>query len=746
VVQIDPQFAPGYHHLGLVELKTRNYQKAFGYLSKAVELDAGLVDAQIDLGKLLLTAKKPDKAMERAQLVLKGQFDHAAAIQLKAAVLLSQEKVSDAQGLLDGLLARREADADGYALMALSFQRQKNTAKAKEILASGVAAHPGSVRLLLMTAGICARAKDMVGAEKAMQQVIALDPDQLIHRFNLAEMYWQAGKQPKAEQVIEALVAKDAFDAETRITAARFYLRHSRLESAEQLLRASMEKLPEHFEMRFALSEVQLRRHRPAEAVETLRGCLKLDAKAENPEIIRTKNLLAKALLVQGNFSRAEALVTEILEVDPRGVDVHLIKGRLHMLRKQSGDAVSAFRTVVAERPEFVEGHLCLAEAYLLKDERELALDTLHSATKTLPGSKVLHRALAKVYVAQNDAVNAEKHLQRLRVIDPDDHSVYASLGDLFAAGGQPEKAEAQYQMIREQAPEDPLGHLKLSQLYSQQKRRKDAVQVLAQAVSDHPKAQVLLASLVKAHLTMNNADAAAAVCRKQLARDPDQVFVHNLLAVVQIQQKQYNEAEKTLERAIALKPEWPLPYNNLARLYLLQGHPEKAIGRFKAALSADPRNTSAYMILGKIYEQQEDYANAMAIYEQALKAQPALWAAANNLAFLLSEFGQGPQCLTRAMRLGLKASDLRPEDPMVQDTVAWISFKQGNVPMARQILEDALTKAPDDPVLNYHLGAVLVENGSRIEARERLSAALTGDQVFVGRQAAEKLLAGLNQ
>jgi tetratricopeptide (TPR) repeat protein len=236
----------------------------------------------------------------------------------------------------------------------------------------------------------------------------------------------------------------------------------------------------------------------------------------------------------------------------------------------------------------------------------------------------------------------------------------------------------------------------------------------------------------------------ATEICRAQLARDPHQAFYQNLLGVVFISKKDYAAAEKALDQAVALQPEWPVPYNNLAQLSLIQGKTKEAAANFEAAIEANPGNTAASLALGKIYEQQKLYDQAMAVYGKALEAQPNLWAAANNLAFLIAESSNDPKDLERALALGLKANDLRPGDPLVQDTLAWIYFKQGNLQQARQLLTDAIAESPDNPVLNYHLGAVLAQSGSLLEAREKLTAALAANELFQGREEAEKLLAEL--
>jgi tetratricopeptide (TPR) repeat protein len=76
--QIDPKYADAYRMLGLIDLKEGNFRGAYGLFSKAVELNPADLDAQYQIGKLLLGAGQPDKAMEKAELILKKDGTYAA--------------------------------------------------------------------------------------------------------------------------------------------------------------------------------------------------------------------------------------------------------------------------------------------------------------------------------------------------------------------------------------------------------------------------------------------------------------------------------------------------------------------------------------------------------------------------------------------------------------------------------------------------------------------------------------------
>jgi tetratricopeptide (TPR) repeat protein len=746
-VQIDPTFARGYYYLGLVELQAKRHQKAFGYFSKAVQLDQHLLNAQLELGKMYMGAKAVDRALEKAELVLAAAPETVGAVCLKAAVLVHQNRAEAATGLLNGLLSRGDGDAEVYMLLALAAMQQKNRRGARAVLRKGIAVHPNSIKLYTLLAGAEARDGRFDEAEKALRRIILLEPRHPEHRLKLADLLWQSHRQPQARRMLAEMIARHPKSEAPRLQVARFYFEHAGdPDEGVQILREGVAALPKSFELRFALSEIYLGENRPNEACRVLETCLTMESDPGAHRMVRTKNLLARAYLVKSDMASAETLVDEVIKASPKDVDAHFIKGQLYMVRQQGSDAVSEFRTVVMERPEFVKGHLRLAEARLLNREDSLALEGLLRASNALPGSKALHRALAQLYIRSKDYAAAEKQLNFILKTDPRDLGAAAGLGDFFAATGQLERAEAQYRAICEQAPDKDTGYLKLSRFYAVQKHTDRAVAVLARALNRNPGSQRLLSSLVNVYVLDGQTHKALEVCRRHLEKDPGKAPVHNLMGTVYLSRKDFVQAERAFSKAIELDSMWPVPYGNLVGVYMAQGRSDAAIEKFKADLTANPRNPGAYLALCKLYERKEAYQAAIKVYEKALALYPNMWTAANNMAFLLCENARGGNDLARAETWGRKAVQMRPDDPMVLDTMAWIAFKRGNPDQALRVMEKAMAKAPEDPALNYHMGAILVQSGHVIEAREKLVAALANGSRFPGRNAAEALLARLNE
>lgn len=80
----------------------------------------------------------------------------------------------------------------------------------------------------------------------------------------------------------------------------------------------------------------------------------------------------------------------------------------------------------------------------------------------------------------------------------------------------------------------------------------------------------------------------------------------------------------------------------------------------------------------------------------------------------------------------------------MVMDTLGWILLEQKQLPRSLDLLSKAAAKLPDNPVIRYHHGVALLQNGQTAEARKELAAAIGAGKSFPGAEHARSLLQGL--
>ena len=100
-------------------------------------------------------------------------------------------------------------------------------------------------------------------------------------------------------------------------------------------------------------------------------------------------------------------------------------------------------------------------------------------------------------------------------------------------------------------------------------------------------------------------------------------------------------------------------------------------------------------------------------LLRQLIQARPEHHHAFNALGYSLADRNE---CLPEAKQLIEKAVSLAPNDPYIQDSLGWVEFRLGNTERALTILREAYGKRPDAEIA-AHLGEVLWVKGQRDEA-----------------------------
>jgi predicted Zn-dependent protease len=97
----------------------------------------------------------------------------------------------------------------------------------------------------------------------------------------------------------------------------------------------------------------------------------------------------------------------------------------------------------------------------------------------------------------------------------------------------------------------------------------------------------------------------------------------------------------------------------------------------------------------------------------------------------LLVSYKTDKQNLDRAGQLIDKLTN--STEPAMLDTRGWVKFKTGQAREALPLLEQAVDKAPNAPILRYHLAMAQLKSGDKENARKNLEAAVGAGKPFSG-------------
>jgi tetratricopeptide (TPR) repeat protein len=208
---------------------------------------------------------------------------------------------------------------------------------------------------------------------------------------------------------------------------------------------------------------------------------------------------------------------------------------------------------------------------------------------------------------------------------------------------------------------------------------------------------------------------------------DPIAPIIRLRRAAILQEMGQTDEAIREVERIGRDYPDSSLPDQELGDLLRQKqqfGQAIDAYDRVIARIRQPVQNDWViYYSRGIAYERTGQWTRAEADFNHALELSPDQPSVLNYLGYALADMGRN---LDQAREMIQRAAARRPNDGAITDSLGWVLYRQGNVAEATKILERAVGLEPEDPTITEHLGDAYWASGRKIEAQYQWRRALT--------------------
>lgn len=131
------------------------------------------------------------------------------------------------------------------------------------------------------------------------------------------------------------------------------------------------------------------------------------------------------------------------------------------------------------------------------------------------------------------------------------------------------------------------------------------------------------------------------------LKQEPQNADVLHLLAILNGQRSNFEEARDYMKQALALSPNSASFHNSMGNIQKNLKNLDSAIEHFQKALQLEPNSVSANNNLASVYVYQQKFTDAITHYRAALKIKPNFIDAHYNLALVLLQQNQEKDALT---------------------------------------------------------------------------------------------------
>jgi predicted Zn-dependent protease len=327
----------------------------------------------------------------------------------------------------------------------------------------------------------------------------------------------------------------------------------------------------------------------------------------------------------------------------------------------------------------------------LLTEEKLLsAEDVLLDALRLQPGNPDLLAVLGNAYVRMEDWPRAQQVIDTLERLDTDAGRTIAN--------------ELTVRKLAGQNREEELGAF------------------LGKLANEDGGLQAI-AAVIRLRLAEGDVQGALDYVSEQRAKDPGNPALRFIEATVLAIDGQTDAAVTLFRKLLAESPQRENVWMALYNLYRSRGETEAADAALAEGLAALPESGNLNWVRAGELESKGDISSAITIYETLYERNSSSQVIANNLASLISSYGDDNESLERAYTIARRLRGTTV--PQYQDTYGWIAYRLGNHDEALSYLEPAAESLPNEPLVQYHLAMTYVALDLKADALARLKKAV---------------------
>ncbi len=479
------------------------------------------------------------------------------------------------------------------------------------------------------------------------------------------------------------------------------------------------------------------------------------DALENEPDSLVFKAALISSYIRNNQLEKAETAIKELIASDDTKPDGYALQGLLYLNQNNTKSAVASFERALRLNPneenanhnlaiidivnnDFVSAKSRYEKILVAKPdnlramkqmwllEKKLGNDLqsiywLEKAAEVNPNDVAVNIGLAEHYILEKDYLSAVRLLKPVEKDLGNVLKIRLLLGQAYYLAGNAESALRQFTQAGELSPKDPTNHFWTALVLEKEGDTNKALVAANKALKILPEDKLIQIMVVRLSLKSDNLDVAKPIIDKLMANFPEDVVVEELKAKYALQNGEYAKAA-SLFSSLFERHETNFVLVQWANALVISGQDEKALEQLGGWLKKYPNDLLVLNVLANEYLNRNQLPEAKAYFTVISELSPENPLAQNNLAWLLYKEGDISQAQIHAEL----AYEAFPDSPMIVDTLGQILLDQGEYERSKLMLRLANKKMPDNLETKYYLAQATAQGGDKATARMLLKQILS--------------------
>ena len=727
-----------------IKAGNRDLPGALALLDAALEKSPKLHEAWQLKGDILSAQGESKGASEAYAKALEIKPDYVPAHYAQISRLLEAGSLDDAGKQLETLKKVAPTHPQTTYLQAQLLYRQKNFKSALEVIQQHLKVVPESTLGLQLAGAIEYELKSYSTAETYLQKALPKTPELGLARRLLVANYLRSGQPAKALATLQPVLDKiegnsnmlalagevfmqngdadkagayftkaAALDPENKIKKTSVALSHLAKGESEIAYRELEEiaSLDSGVNADMALIAAQLRARKFDQALKSIDLLEK-----KQPENPLAHNLRGTALLGKGDLAAARKSFEAALANNPAYFPAAASLANLDLAEKKPEDARKRFEGIVAKDAKNMQALLALAELRAKTGGKaEEVAELINKAITANPAESAPRLALIGLYLGTKDAKKALAAAQDALAVLPDRPEVLDAAGRAQQAAEDFNQALATYGKLADIVPNSVQPHLRMAEVQMAAKNKEAAMQSLRKALSIKADAVEAQRGIMMLELDGGRTAEALNMALQVQKQRPKEAVGYVLEGDVHALKKAWSDAATVYRTGIKQSGATELAVKLHA--VLTAGGSAGEADKFADGWIRDHAKDFQFRLyLAEAANARKDFGTSSKHYRVLVDAQPNNPAMLNNLAWSLGQIKD-----PKAIEYAEKAFKLAPDQAAIVDTLGGLLVDKGDLARGVELLQKAVSLAPQAAPIRLNLAKALVKAGKKDEAKKEL-------------------------
>jgi tetratricopeptide (TPR) repeat protein len=420
------------------------------------------------------------------------------------------------------------------------------------------------------------------------EQILKNDPKDPESRGLKATFMLDRGEINAALGELQSVVTAKPNNFVARFNLGRAHFARGEYEQARQEFDAAIQLRPDYIPARLAQIQVSMLRGDSEAALHQADDTIRII-----PNSVEARVMRAAALQRLQRYDEARAMLTAVLDKQPKQVDVLLEMGILDLNQKKVKEAEDVFQRAYDAAPNNIRGLLGESRAYLLDSQPEKSVQLVQAEAQKKPANLELQREVGNAQMAAGQYDQAIATYRNLfsKVSDPLRQSdLWTRIGESYLRKGDIEQSINSLEKARQGQPSNTVLTTNLGMLYETDNKPDIARKYYEMSIKMDPNNPLALNNLAYL-ISQNNGDLDQALTYATRAKQrlPEHTEVNDTLGWIYLKKNLTDQAVDTFRTLVVKAPQNPTYHYHYAMALLQKGDRETAKKECQSALADKP-------------------------------------------------------------------------------------------------------------------------------------------------------------